>query len=308
MIADLDVLVIGRNCIDYIAVIERFPEEDEKAPLIERRIEGGGQGGTSACCAARLGGKVALAGNIGNDAAGKFCLDRLKDFHVNVDHVQRLDHAATPVAYLFVTRSSGKRTIIYEPNRLPEIDIQGNLSRLIASAKTLSLDPQTTYLAKALKQLTHAGTRIIYDCERWLDSVEDMMDTADYFIPSSVFFKSKPDKFPGRNLFENILALDEMAKGQVIVTHGAEGAYYPCNGKLYQVPAPLVQARDTTGAGDNFHGAFAFAVSRGLDLHEAVKLAVAVASLSCRGYGGREALPDWQEASALARQLSCRTV
>jgi sugar/nucleoside kinase (ribokinase family) len=308
MIKDLDVLVIGRNCIDYMAVVERFPEEDDKAPLIERYVEGGGQAGTSACCVARLGGKVALVGNIGNDNEGKFCVRRLKDYKVNTDYIQMLENDTTPVAYLFVTRSSGKRTIIYEPSLLPPITMGDKLVQLITKAKTLSLDPQTTYLAKTLKERRPPGTQIIYDCERWLDHVEDMMGVADFFIPSSVFFKSKPETFDASDLYGNILILGEMVKGQAIVTHGPDGAYYPYQGRLYQIKAPEVKAIDTTGAGDNFHGAFAFAVSKGLDLHEAVKLAVSVASLSCRGYGGREALPDWQEAYALARQLQHRVI
>lgn len=303
MTTDLDVLVIGRNCIDYIAVVERFPAEDEKAPLIERRIEGGGQGGTSSCCVARLGGNVALAGNIGGDHEGRFCLQRLKDFNVLTDHIRVLDDARTPMAYLFVTRSTGKRTIIYEPSKLPLIQIDDRLSQLIRRAKILSLDPQTTYLAGALKQRAHAQPSIIYDCERWIDHIEEMMDTADYFVPSSIFFKSRPDIFPAADLVDNILILDNMTTGQVIVTHGSAGAFYPLHGSLHHVPAPVVRVRDTTGAGDNFHGAFALALSRGFTLHEAVKLAVAVASLSCRGYGGRGALPDFEEASSLSRTL-----
>jgi sugar/nucleoside kinase (ribokinase family) len=306
MTNNLDVLVIGRNCIDYIAVVERFPEEDEKVPLIERRVEGGGQGGTSACCVARLGGNVALAGNIGNDDEGRFALKRLKDFNVNIDCIQILDNAATPVAYLLVNAANAKRTIIYEPSLLPKIEIQDELAGLLMSAKALSLDPQTTYLAEAVKQLAPSGPRVVYDCERWLDHVEDMMDAADYFIPSSVFFKSKPEIFGGQSFHEKIFTLNDMVKGQLIVTHGAEGAFYPFRGNLYHLPAPRIQAKDTTGAGDNFHGAFALAVSKGFELHDAVKLAVAVASLSCRGYGGREALPDWDEAYALARQLDYR--
>jgi sugar/nucleoside kinase (ribokinase family) len=53
---------------------------------------------------------------------------------------------------------------------------------------------------------------------------------------------------------------------------------------------------DTTGAGDNFHAAFALAMARQYQLAEAVKLAVAVASLSCRALGGRLGLPTWEEA------------
>ena len=55
----IDVLVIGQSCVDIISVVEQFPREDTKIPLLYRMIEGGGQGGTASCCIARLGGKVA---------------------------------------------------------------------------------------------------------------------------------------------------------------------------------------------------------------------------------------------------------
>jgi len=61
---DPEVLVIGRNCLDYISVVEKFPEEDKKAALCFRMVEGGGQGGTSSCCIAKLGGKVVLMGKL----------------------------------------------------------------------------------------------------------------------------------------------------------------------------------------------------------------------------------------------------
>jgi sugar/nucleoside kinase (ribokinase family) len=75
---------------------------------------------------------------------------------------------------------------------------------------------------------------------------------------------------------------------------------------LIQVPAPRVAVRDTTGAGDNFHAAFALALSWGDHLPEAVRLAVAVASLSCREYGGRKGVPSLEKARALAATLAPR--
>ena len=99
-----------------------------------------------------------------------------------------------------------------------------------------------------------------------------------------------------------------MIQGQLIVTHGNAGAYYPLDNRLYQVSAPTVAVLDTTGAGDNFHGAFALAISRGFDLHMAVRFSVAVASLSCRAYGGRNAVPDFNEALAMSQRLSAKVV
>jgi sulfofructose kinase len=305
---DLDVLVIGRNCIDYISVVDRFPQEDEKVPLNARLVEGGGQGGTASCCVSQLGGKTAVVCNIGDDEEGEFCLGRLRDFQVDTRYVKVMKNAPTPVAYIFVNRSNGKRTILYEPSSLPDIGIPKDLDHLLQSAKTLSLDPQTTTLGKNLKQRIRPDTKLIYDCERWKDHMQEMMAAADYFIPSSAFFDSCTDKFASQQLSDNIFKLKKMIRGQLIVTHGDAGAYYPFENRLYQVPAPPIPVLDTTGAGDNFHGAFALAISRGFDLHKAVRFSVAVASLSCRAYGGRNAVPDFEEALTISESLSSKIV
>jgi len=305
---ELDVLVIGRNCIDYISVLDRFPLEDEKVPLNAKYVEGGGQGGTSASCIARLGGTVALVGNIGDDDIGEKCLQRLNRCNVDTRHIRIIENAATPIAYLFVNQSSGKRTIIYEPSQLPDITLAESLDPLLLSAKAVSLDPQTTALGPILKQRLRAETKLIYDCERWKDRLEDMMKAADYFIPSSAFFDTRSDVFEPNQLIDNLVKLQALVQGQLIVTHGQAGAFYPLGQTLYQVAAPRVQVVDTTGAGDNFHGAFALAIARGFDIHEAVKFSVAVASLSCRAMGGRSAVPEWQEALDLSKQLQVDTI
>jgi len=305
---DLDVLVIGRNCIDYISVLDRFPQEDEKVALKAKYVEGGGQGGTSASCVARLGGNAALIGYIGDDEIGQLCLKRLAESKVDTRYIRIIKNAATPIAYLFVNQSSGKRTIIYEPSQLPDIALPESLDPLLLSAKTISLDPQTTALGPVLKQRMRKDAKLIYDCERWKDRIEEMMAAADYFIPSSAFFDACGDLFGPRQLVSNIHKLNKMVGGQLIVTHGQEGAFYPLKQTLYHVVAPRVQVVDTTGAGDNFHGAFALAVSRGLTLHEAVKFSVAVASLSCRAIGGRNAVPDWSVALDLSKQLQVHAV
>jgi sugar/nucleoside kinase (ribokinase family) len=96
--------------------------------------------------------------------------------------------------------------------------------------------------------------------------------------------------------------------GNLIVTHGRNGVYYVYDDKLYHVAVPEVNAIDTIGAGDNFHGALALALAKDFDPHQAVKFSVAVASLSCREYGGRKGIPQMTEALAVARQLTQKVV
>jgi len=303
-----DVLVIGRSCLDVIAVVNRFPQENRKLPLEFRLKEGGGQGGTASCCISKLGGKTAYIGRLGDDQEGRFCIMRLKDFGVATDFVDIVKGGKTPITYVFITAGSGARSIIYERNTLPKININAALEELVRHSDVVLLDPEVTYLGGQLKSIAGNKVKVIYDSERWREGIEDIMDTADYFIPSSEFLTAAELNLGGITFNQKIIKLNRMVVGDLIVTHGEKGAYYITDSKLYQVAAPDLQAVDTVGAGDNFHAAFALALTRGLDLHQIVKFSVAVASLSCREYGGRQGIPTWDEAIEVAETLRERIV
>lgn len=305
---EIDVLVIGRSCLDIIAVVEEFPREDRKVPLLYRMMEGGGQGGTASCCIARLGGKAAYYGHLGDDEEGAFCMKRLKDFQVDTRFVEVVQNGKTPAAYIFITRGNGNRTIIYEQNTLPKLRLDRLAEILTNRVKIILLDPEVTYLAKDIKALAVDEARIIYDCERWNKDVPDMMKVADYFIPNVDFLKAGELNLEGLSFKQQMFHLAEMINGNLVVTRGADGAYYIYRNQLIHVLAPAVEVKDTTGAGDNFHAAFCMALCKGYDLSTAVKFSVAVASLSCRKYGGREGIPEADEALELAGKLEERVV
>jgi sulfofructose kinase len=303
----IEVLVIGRACVDYISMVDRFPQEDTKVPLEMRLVEGGGQGATSSCCIARLGGRVTYVGRIGDDDEGRICLNRLNEFGVDTGMVEVVKEGATPVAYVFITKATGERTIIYERSSMPSVILSAQIKGLVARSHVLLLDPQVTCLAGELRSLSRLPA-IVYDCERWREGMEEMMMVADYFIPSSEFLREAAEKIAGSSFEEKIRTLADMVSGSLVLTDGANGAYYLDDGRLYQVLPPRVKIRDTTGAGDNFHAAFALAVSRGSHLPEAVRFSVAVATLSCRDYGGRAGIPDFDEAAQTAVKLVMRTI
>jgi sulfofructose kinase len=305
---NIDVLVIGRSCLDYIAIVDKFPQENGKVPFAFRLTEGGGQGGTASCCLSTLGGRVAYAAKLGDDPEGRVCLNRLSSFGVSTEFIDIVKGGKTPVAYAFITRATGERTIVYEPNALPKIALDDTLRKLIDQSRVVLIDPEVTYLGKPIKSLKGETIKLVYDCERWRDGIEDIFVAADYFIPSAEFLDAD-ELNPGHaNLQEKIFQLNKRVDGSLIVTHGEDGAYYFVEDRLYHVAVPEVHAVDTIGAGDNFHAAFALALAKGFDLHQAVSFSVAVASLSCREYGGRKGVPTMNEALEVAHALAVRTV
>lgn len=305
---NIDVLVIGRSCLDYIAVVDKFPQENQKVSMQFRLTEGGGQGGTASCCISTLGGRVAYVAKLGDDPEGRACLDRLSRFGVSGERIDIVSGGKTPVAYAFITRATGDRTIVYEPNTLPRIEMNDSLIRLLGQTRVVLIDPEATYLGKEIKSLKGEAITLVYDCERWRDGIEDIFAVADYVVPSAEFLDAEELNSGAASLKEKIYQLNKRIYGNLIVTHGDDGAYYPAADGLYQVGVPAVTAVDTIGAGDNFHAAFALALAKGYDLHRAVCFSVAVASLSCREYGGRKGVPTMNAALEVARTLASRKV
>ncbi|MDJ0884114.1 MAG: PfkB family carbohydrate kinase [Desulfobacterales bacterium] len=303
-----NVLVIGRGCVDHIAVVDRYPAENTKSAIRARQTEGGGQGATAACCIRRLGGPVRLVGRLGDDLAGAFCRQRLEDFGVDLGAVQTVMGGRTPESYIFVTRASGQRTIFYQPNDLPRLKPADLPPELFRSAGVVLLDPETTYLAAHLPPRGPEAPIIVYDAERWREGLEAMMVRADFFIPSSELFADPHLGLAGKLFPEKFDRLAARVEGALIVTRGGRGAYFQHEGRLCRIPAPRLEVRDSIGAGDNFHAAFALGLLRGYDQVWAIKFAVAVASLSCRAHGGRAGLPGNAEALRLAETLEMETV
>jgi sulfofructose kinase len=79
------------------------------------------------------------------------------------------------------------------------------------------------------------------------------------------------------------------------VTLGADGVAWLEAGEAHRQPALPVAARDTTGAGDVFHGAYAFAIAAGAPVAESMGFAAAAAALKCRKPGGRDGIATLDE-------------
>jgi ribokinase len=81
----------------------------------------------------------------------------------------------------------------------------------------------------------------------------------------------------------------------VIITRGSKGCAAYLQNETFRLPAVPVQALDTTGCGDVFHGAYALAISRTHTILDATRFASVAAALSARSVGGRDGIPTLGE-------------
>ena len=110
------------------------------------------------------------------------------------------------------------------------------------------------------------------------------------------------EAFFGHRHFEKAaLALAKMGPRWAGVTLGEYGAIGVVGHQIIRQPAFNVNAVDTVGAGDAFHGAIAYAALRGWELPEAIRFAAAVGAMSCTALSPRAPLPTLRQAQRFLR-------
>lgn len=292
----LDLVCIGRACVDEVLELEAYPAEDAKVPVTARVREGGGQASTAACLAAHLGGRVAFVGVLGDDEPGRFARERMAAFGVDLSALPP-PRGRTPTAWCLVSRTGGTRTIAYEPSP-PEKLAWGEVRPAAARSRAVLVDRQGEHLLAELAPFCRErGILTVADAERAGPWWEQTWGLADVLAVSQSFLEQAA---PGLSPEDALRAVAARARGWCCATLGAGGAVALLDGEILRVPALRVAVRDTTGAGDAFHGALALALAGGTPRGEALSFAVAAASLSCRGLGGRS-FPGREEVEAALR-------
>ncbi len=284
-----DVTGVGYTAIDYLGVIPRFPEENLKLELETLEIQGGGPAATATVTAARLGLSTAFIGKVGGDDRGALMLMKLNGEGVDVSSAVLEPDALSQFAFIMVDSETGKRTILWtrgtlSPLRPEELDLEK-----VTSCRGLLVDTlEPGAAAAAAKQAADAGAKVLIDAGTLRDGVRDILPHCHYIVASETFSGQISD---GRG---PEAALEEMMKygpAAAVVTLGERGCVALSDEGYCRVKGFEVDAVDTTGAGDVFHGAFLYAALREWDVRRCCVFANAVAAMKCRRLGGRTGIP-----------------
>ena len=296
MTIDIDVLSAGLACHDLIFSVERQPAPDEKVFADQFFDCGGGPAANAAVAAARLGASCAFAGYLGNDLFGQRHLAELKQAGVNTDLVV-MGAAPTPLSVI-VVKPDGRRTVINykgatEPLTADSVDIDH------CQPKVMLFDGHQSQISQRLVDYARrSGIRTVLDAGSLHSGTRLMVGLVDYVVASEKFAR----QFSGQ---KDILdAADELHRAgtAVVITQGASGLVWQTDAQTGRLPAFEVDAVDTTGAGDAFHGAFAAGLAAEMPWPELLRYASAVAAICCCKFGARLGMPT---ADAVDEFLKC---
>ncbi len=285
-----DVVGLGQCCIDYLGVVDQYPDIDQKKEINDFNVQGGGPVATAMVTLSRLGASTTFIGKVSDDYFGDLIKDSLTSESVNIDHLVVEIGKRSQFAFIIIEKNTGKRSILWSRATVTPLRADEFNRNVIIAAKVLHLDGLMIESSlDAAKCARNAGVKVVVDAGSMRDGLLELANIADYFIASedftSQYYKGIDPKAAAMEL------LKQGAK-TVIVTMGEKGSICVTRENYFHQPAFKINAVDTTGCGDVFHGAFIFGLLQKWDLNKTVRFASATAALKCREVGGRKAIPS----------------
>lgn len=298
------IIVVGSLNMDLVVRASRLPQVGETVLGTAFDTIPGGKGANQAVAAARLGGRVAMVGRVGQDGYGQTLVDNLRQNGVDVSHVAVDQEAATGVA-LIAVGSGGENQIIVYPGangRVQPADVDAAGPWLQpGSVLVCQFEIPVDTVAHALQKARAQGVITVLNPAPALDQVGPWIASTDYIVPNeteAAGLTGQPVE-DDAGVRQAARTLREMGAGHVVITLGQRGAYWLGPDGEGHVPAFPVQAVDTTAAGDAFVGALAVALTEGMALPDAVRFGCAAGAVAVTRFGAQPSLPARADVDAL---------
>jgi ribokinase len=276
-----------------VARVRRAPEAGETVTGLAFNIFGGGKGANQALSAARSGAPTAMLGAVGRDDFGRARTADLQADGIDIESVAQLDDVASGVA-LITVEATGQNRIAYVPGATAHIEVSQATSALerVSPAVVLStLELPHGALRELFREARERAIPVILNATPEPSEGDALVPLADVLIVNEQEASELLGQAKHIDWARVARALQSLGPRSVIITLGEEGAIGLFGERVVVVPAPQVEAIDSTGAGDAFCGAFAARVAEGADIEIALRAAVAAGSLAVTVEGAQRSMP-----------------
>jgi sulfofructose kinase len=293
----VDVVGIGINATDTIIRLPRFPAPDSKIEVHSADVMPGGQVASAIVACSRWGLATRYVGKIGNDSAGRLQRQEMEREGVEAHWVE-VPGVSSQSSYTLVDQSSGERTILWQRDSRIALRPEDLRREFIFNSRCLLVDSHDTEASALAAQWTHEeSVPVVGDFDNLYRGVEALLHLVDFPVTSQRF----PERLTGEsNLLKSLPKIHREFKCRLIVaTLGVHGALAWDGERFLLRPGFEVKVIDTTGAGDIFHGAFAFGLIRGWPVEEILEFSCAAAALNCTATGARGHIATLEEVAQL---------
>lgn len=289
------IVVIGSSNTDMTIKSERMPVPGETVTGGVFHMGPGGKGANQAVAARRLGGEVTFVCKVGNDLFGDNAIAGYNREGIDTSHALRSDKASGTA--LILVDAKGENCIAVAPGAnadITEADIEA-VSDVIRGADylILQLEIPVPAVLRAAKIAHEAGVYVILNPAPACQLPEELFGYVSLITPN----QTETALLTGLRVSDEeslMVAVDKLkALGvqDVVVTLGSKGSLICQGNNLTRVPAQMVQAVDTTAAGDTFCGGLCVGLSEGMSLADAARFATKASALTVQKMGAQDSIP-----------------
>jgi ribokinase len=293
------IIVVGSANQDYIVGVPAPPGPGETVLASSLLQQPGGKGANQAVAAARLRGNVSFVGSVGDDADGAQLIRELRSEGVDTTNVEIISRGRTGLALVSVY-DSGENSITVVPGTnfsLTADRVRRSIARIVAETGSAIMVAQAEVLpeiiAAAITAAVDAGARVILNLAPYTPLDDQLLRWCDPLVVNEAEASGLLGwDVRGAERAQRAVRELRARACSVVVTVGAEGAYWIDTSGEGHVPAPPVAAVvDTTGAGDAFVGALAVQLARGSTVEEAVAVGVRAGTFAVQSPGAQSSYP-----------------
>ena len=283
---------MGVITVDTIALVDQYPQEDERVVAQQISRAGGGPAAVAAVALSRLGIRSAIVGTIGDDADGKEVLRIFEKEGVDTSGVS-IGNTATAGSVIVASKKNSARAI---STRQPvsQSPLNESAKKMISAAEWLHVDHVGVTRLNEAGITRGKGPQISFDAGYGVEDFDPSL--VDLFVPTD---RQMALRYPGVALSVALENDSTKSGNSVVATQGSAGSsgHSPETG-LVSASGFKIEVTSTLGAGDVFHGALIAQIIQGFELSQALRRANAVAALSCRGLDGQSMIPTTAELNA----------
>lgn len=299
-----DILTLGAVAVDDLLYAASYPPPDDKAEVLRRERQCGGMSAIAAITAVRLGGTAAYAGVLGRDELSGFVAAQMRAEGVRLKHLGRRAEVRPIHSIIIIDSKRGSRNIFYDVSGVLGAAEDWPPLSVVQSARVLFVDWfSVPGMIRAARAARAAGIPIVADFEqRNLPGFSVLLGLPDHLIVSASFASCITGLADPRRALQKLWRKHHQL---VAVTCGARGSWYlhaEDPSRPRHQPAFKVGVVDTTGCGDVFHGAYAVALARGMNVRERMRFAAATAALKATRPGAHKGIPALDEVQKFLRQ------
>lgn len=290
----MKVLCIGHASYDITMPMEEYPKENIKYRVNDKVECGGGPASTAAYLLASFGVPTVFKGVVGNDIFGRRIVAEFKEVNVDTKYIEVNNKVDTTISFIIINKKNASRTIFnyassYPMLRKNEYDFYPDF---------ILIDGHN-YRGSKIALETFPNAISVIDAGRNVKEVVELAGMVNYLVCSKEFAESvsniKIDFNNSKTLIEAYEFLENKFKNKIIITLEEKGCLVKDEERFKLIGPIKVDAKDTTGAGDIFHGAFVYALTKKMSLEDACKFSNITAGLSLRNIGTRNSIPKLKE-------------